>query len=355
MPTTATQPETTRRPAAPCGRLGVSLLRRVELTAAEALVRGNLVSGVSAPVVASAAPAVLIPPFSAALALLSLVIVACGCRLPGYEGPTSRSVVSCRQLSQQASAAIDRNDWAAAESLVVEATKTCPTDVDAKRLYAETLWHRGAHSEAVAQVEEAARRAADDVSLRVRLAEMRLAMGQLDAARRDAEAAVAIDPRSACAWTVRGRVSRSSGDATQALADFHRAISLDAAHSGARLELADLYLALDQPQRALSNVQSVLDGYSPGDEPQPYLYLAGLAYTRLARYDEAIESLRAAAVRGRATPEILCRLAEAEMLSGRQEEAKLSVQQALAIDPRNPLGRVLLERVAAAGDGARTR
>ena len=294
-------------------------------------------------------------PLGGALGVLALLTLFCGCRIPGYEGPTSRSVVTCRQLSQRAAAAIDRNDWAAAETLLVEATKTCPLDTDAKRLYAEALWHRGAHNEAVAQIEEAARRTDSDASLRVRLAEMRIEMGQLEAARAAAAAAVAIDPRSASAWTVRGRVSRRSGDTGQALADFHRALSVNSSHTGALLELADLYLALDQPQRALSNVQSVLDGYSPGDEPQSLLYLAGMAYTRLARYDEAIGSLRAATVRGRPTPEILCRLAEAEMLAGRGEEARRSVEQALALDPRNPLGRVLLARVAAAEGRSRTR
>jgi tetratricopeptide (TPR) repeat protein len=294
-------------------------------------------------------------PTCGALGLFVLLGVVCGCRLPGYEGPSSRSVVTCRQLSQRAAAAIDRNDWAAAETLLVEATKTCPVDTDAKRLYADALWHRGASGEAVAQIEEAARRTADDASLRIRLAEMRLEMGQLEAARRAADDAVAIDPRSACAWTVRGRVSRRSGDSRQALADFHRALSVDSSHTPALLELADLYLELGQPQRALSNVQGALDGYSPGDEPQSCLYLAGLAYTRMARYDEAIESLRSAAARGRATPEILCRLAEAEMLSGRGEEARRTVGQALALDPHNRLGRMLLERVAASEDRARTR
>lgn len=288
--------------------------------------------------------------------ILSLLLcVFCGCKLPGYDGPMSRSVVTCRELSQRASAAIDRNDWPAAEQLLVDATKNCPTDTNAKRLYAEALWHRGAYIEAAAQIEEAVRRTNDDTLLHVRLAEMRLDMGQLEAARREADAAVALDPRSACAWTMRGRVSRSSGDPRQALADFHRALSVNASHTGALLELANLYLAMDQPQRALSNVQSALDAYPPGDEPQSCLYLAGMAYTKLARYDEAIESLRAATVRDRPTPEILCRLAEAEMLAGRGEAARQSVEQALALDPRNPLGRALLERVAAAEGQAHTR
>jgi tetratricopeptide (TPR) repeat protein len=290
-----------------------------------------------------------------AFALLVVAINVCGCRLPGYEGPTSRSLVACRQLAQQASAAMDRDDWVEAESLLVAATKTCPSDASAKRLYAEALWHRGAQTEAVAQIEEALRRGGDEATLRTRLAEMRLELGQLDAARSDADAAIALDPRSACAWTVRGRVSRRAGDPRAAMADFHRALSADASHSGALVELADLYLAVDQPQRALSNLQSALDDYSPGDEPQSLLYLSGMTLIRLARYDDAVQSLQAAAERGRPTTEILCRLAEAEMLSGRPEDARRSVERALAMDPRNPLGRELLARVAAVENARRVR
>src|ERR1700677_1073468 len=102
-------------------------------------------------------------------------VTAAGCRTISHEGPVPRSVATCRQLSQQAINAMERGDWKGAEPLLVRALQTSPADVEARRNYAETLWHRGATAQAVAQMEEARRAAPDDTGLAVRAGEMHLA------------------------------------------------------------------------------------------------------------------------------------------------------------------------------------
>ena len=89
--------------------------------------------------------------------------------------------------------------------LFARAVAVCPADVEARRQYAETLWHRGARDEAIGQLAEAAKVAPEDPRLLDQLAEFRLAAGQVDQARRDAELAIDLDPRSPDAWMVRGR------------------------------------------------------------------------------------------------------------------------------------------------------
>ena len=51
---------------------------------------------------------------------------------------------------------MERGDWKRAESLLSRAVTTYGADVDARRNYAETLRHRGALSEALAQLRRSA-------------------------------------------------------------------------------------------------------------------------------------------------------------------------------------------------------
>jgi len=279
------------------------------------------------------------------LSLTGLGWVAGGCHLPNFRGPVPAALATSRQLSQQAAASLDRGQQQEAETLLAKAVKTCPTDPDARRYYAEALWLRDARVEAAGQLEQACRLTPDEPSLRVRLAEMYLAMGRVDPARQNAELAVGLNPRLAGAWAVRGRVMRAGGDLRQALADQHRALGYAPGDRQILLEVAGLYQQMHQPQRALETLSSAAETYAPGEESQQVLYLMGTAYTALNRYDDAVASLAAAATRDRPTAEILYRLAEAQWLSGRPGEAAQSSGQALALDPRHQPSRELLTRI----------
>jgi tetratricopeptide (TPR) repeat protein len=275
-------------------------------------------------------------------ALVSVTLLLVGCRLPGREGPVSESLVTSRQFCQQGVAAGERGQWQRAEDLLSEAVRTCPSDPDARRHYAEALWHRGQPEEAVAELEEATRLAVDNVELHVILAEKRLAMGEVELARQSAQSAIDIEPKLARAWAARGRVRRASGRPSQALSDYHRALGLAPEDPTILLEVAEVYRELNEPQRALAVLHRLADTYSPGEEPQQVLYLQGLAYGAVKRWDEAAESLSAASIRERPTPELLFRLGEAELHAGRPVQAVTAAQGALALDPQHPPARKLL-------------
>ena len=227
-------------------------------------------------------------PLSAACAVIVLAMA--GCRIPGYGGFNSHAVLTSRQLSQQGIAATNQRDWDSAEKLFAQAVATCPQDVDARRQYAEALWRRGAREEAIAQLVEANKISPEDPTVLDRLAEIRLLANHVDDARRDAEAAIDLDPKSADAWVVRGKIMRQLGDNRQALADLHRALSYDPRNQQILHELAQTYLAAGEPQRALSNLQALLDSHPPGEEPPGLMYEAGLAYAGFGRFDDAVAS-----------------------------------------------------------------
>lgn len=278
---------------------------------------------------------------------LGLAVAVAGCQIPGRHGPISQSLATCRQFSRQGIAALERHRWEQAESLLAKAVEACPADVDARRNYAEALWHRGAHTKALAQLEKAVELAGEDTALLVRMAEMQLALGRLDLARTHAEKALDLDSKSAAAWAVHGKAMQAAGDARRALADYHRALAVAPNDQTILLETAELYRQLNQPQRALATLQRLADTYAPGEEPQQVLYLQGLAYLALGRQRDARESLCLANTRGPANPDVLYRLAETELAEGLPDEAVQAAREALALDPNHRPSRDLLARLGA--------
>lgn len=268
-----------------------------------------------------------------------------GCRLPGSEGPVSRSLAASRQFCQQGVAAMEGEQWQQAEALLAKAVQACPSDPDARRQYAQALWHRGGRRSAVAQLEEAAQLAGEDATLHVLIAEMRLAMGEIPSARQSAQQALSLDPKLSTAWATRGRVMRAAGELRQALADYHRALGLAPDDRTLPLEIAELYRQLNRPQRALATLDGLADTYPPGGEPQRVLFLQGLAYAALERYEDAVESFSAASIRDRPTPEILYQLGEAELLAGYPAEAAAAAREAIGLDPEHRPSHDLLGRI----------
>jgi cellulose synthase operon protein C len=287
-------------------------------------------------------------PFSKAMRLLGMTFCAlCGCRTLSSQGPVPQAVANCRQLTQQGVNAMDRGDWKRAEQLLARAVETSKTDPDARRNYAEALWHRGARPAALAQLEEARKLAPEDPNLAVRTGDIHLALGHVPEATRLADEALRLDSKFAPAWTLRGRVATAMGQPRRALADFQRAHGYTPDDHELSILIAESYRQLNDPERALVVLQSLADTYTPGDEPQRVLYLEGLALTAIGRYDDAVRNLSLAAHRDQPTPDILCHLAEAELLSGRVREAQGTIQQALALAPDHAASQQLALRVAA--------
>jgi tetratricopeptide (TPR) repeat protein len=285
------------------------------------------------------------PPRAAWIAV-AVALALGGCKTLSNQGPISQSVATARQLTQQGVNAMERGDWKRAESLLARAVDLSKIDVDARRHYAEALWHRGAKAEALVQLEESRRLAPEDPSLAVRAGELHLAMGQINNASRMSDEALRLDPKCAAAWALRGRVASALGQPRPALAQYQRALGYAPEDHELPLLVAETYRQLNMPERALVTLQSLAESYPRGEEPQRVLYLEGLAMTALGRYDDAMRVLSAAAHREAPTPEILSQLAEAQLLSGRVAEAQFTLQQALALAPDHAPSRALAARMA---------
>jgi tetratricopeptide (TPR) repeat protein len=250
-------------------------------------------------------PSIAAPCAAAAIVIASL---GSGCRLMP-RGPVPQDLATARRLSNEGLSAADRNDLVRAEGLLERAVKSCPTDIDARRHYADVLWKRGERLAAVSQIAEALALSPGDVGLCIDGGRMYMELGLLDDADRLAADAVRAAPRSADAWHLHGQVALARGRAEDALADFHRALAVVPDDRAVLLATADVYRRLGKPQRALATLAILGETYGPDGAPPDILALEGAALESLGRPADALEAYRQAVARGGGTPEIEKRLA----------------------------------------------
>ena len=244
---------------------------------------------------------------------------------------------------------MERGDWRRAESLLEQAVATNADDLDARRNYAEALWHRGARAEALAQLEEARKLVPCDPGLTVRTGEVYLEMGQINLATQMVDAALRVDPKFAPAWALRGRVTRATGHPREALADFQRSLGYTPGDYQVSLLVAETYRQLNEPEQAFVALQTLADRYPPGEAPQQVLHLEGLALSAQTRYEDAARVLAEATQRQGPNADLLCDLAQAELMAGRVPRAQYALQQALTLDPNHAASQALSLRIATAG------
>lgn len=291
----------------------------------------------------------------AAVVIVALInVLAGGCRMTPDHGPGASSLLTCRQLTQRGITAMEQGDWDTAEQSLSAAVASCDIDAESRRHYAAALWHRGDRTAATEQLTDAIRLTDDDATLYVSLAEMRLDMNQLARASVLADEAVDRAPDSAAAWALRGRIKHRAHLPGEALGQYHRALSLAPSDTGILLELADLYTELDQPRRALANLNSLAALYPPGETPAAVLVRTGLAYQSLGRHDEAAARLAEANSRPDATAETFAQLAQLQLDRGRFADARQTAAASLARFPQHPATHQLVQRIDAQTAGAST-
>jgi len=304
------------------------------------------------PFVVKTDPRQIVRYFSFALIAALGSALSSGCCLWRMQNPVSKSVVESRQLVQQGVNAFERHDLAEAERLGSQAVRACPDDPQAHRYYADVLWEQGRPKEAIAQIETSLGKGGDDADTRLRAAEMRLLTRDYEGALADVRRVIDVDPKSAPGWAMKGRILRERGDLQAALADTQRSLTFEPRRREVLRQSADLYAALQQPNRALCSLQALADTYAPGEEPQELFVAQGYAYAALNRSYEAAKSLRSACERGPASTDLLLALAGAETSAGQSVEAYRTAQQAAALAPDDPRCQSMLHQTAAAATGA---
>jgi clan AA aspartic protease (TIGR02281 family) len=234
-------------------------------------------------------------------------------------------------------------------------------------LRGEAHLSRGEPHAAVVDLNEAIRMAPDQAAYYVARARAYMAEKQLEPATADLDKAVSLDPKNVDALLMRARIRFSHDNHAGALADINAASPLVAAGSINAIDIANLYVALDQPATALpllnrwiqthpndvhlgnalnercwalslSN-QSLDDALSDcrkaikrdGENPQ-YLDSLGLVELRLGKYPESISAYEKAAQTGHSAW-TRYGLGLARIRNGQKEAGDADLVAARAIQP----------------------
>jgi tetratricopeptide (TPR) repeat protein len=271
-----------------------------------------------------------------------------GCASFGRRSRESAAIAEGREFSRRGETAMQMGEWQHAEDQLRQGLDVSPDDPELRRQLAEALWHRGNASEAMSHAAAAVRLKPGDATLAVRAGEMALASGAYEAALQRAEESIRIDPRLASAWALRGRAFRQLDQPDRAMADLQRALVFEPANQAMLLDLALMYRDRGDHARCLTTIHHLHDAYSPGEEPQNTLLLEGLTLMELNRPLQASEVLLMATQRGPANADLLFHYAQAKSAAGQPELAAAVLQQALIVDAAHEPSRALLAQLTAA-------
>lgn len=281
-----------------------------------------------------------------AIALGCLVFIGTGCRSFRYNSRESDETIALtRQLALQGKNAQQKGEWDKAEAYFAEAVQKSPTDERARLGYAESLWQRGAHVQAILHMQEAVKLSGNDPDRLVQLGQMYLAKKNLPAAMRQADLAIAANKRLASAWALRASVLRATGQYEEALAAYHRALSFQPHYPEVQVAVAEIYEQSHRPQRALATLQSLADQFPPGSVPAEIMFRQGLVLRQLGRNHDAAECLAAAAQEG-PNPDVLRELAATHMELGDLPNATIALNSALQLNPHDPRTLALQHSIA---------
>jgi tetratricopeptide (TPR) repeat protein len=268
------------------------------------------------------------------LTLVALVTCLSGCRTLRCKRESDETITLTRQLAMQGKDAQQKGQWDKAESCFAEAVQKSPHDERARLGYAESLWRRGAHEQAIVHMTEAVKLSGADPALMVQLGQMHLAQNNLPTAKRMAEKSLQANRNLPSAWALRANVYRAAGQHEEALADYHRALGEQPHYPEVQLALAELYSQGHKPERALATLQSLADQFPPGSVPADLLCRQGRVLCNLGRQREAVECFVAAA-QLQPTPDLLYELAHAQLSLGDNGSGQLTIQRALQLNPQH--------------------
>jgi tetratricopeptide (TPR) repeat protein len=263
---------------------------------------------------------------------LLLMSALSGCAGLKPRGGVDQEVLLGRRLTQRGIDALDRGQVNQAEVHFTEALDCCPTNISARCRLADCLWKRGANQDAIAHLSEAlARSRHQDTAMLVRLGQMRLDIGEMQQAKQLVDEALKSSPDDPGAWRLQGAIQHRERHRIQALASYQRSLALAPENLEAQLAVAEIYHELDRPGRTLATLRHVDTWLAVDEQPPRVLALKGIALHRLERYDEASEMLAIAVERDERNHALLTLLARAQYESGRYEQARHTIRDALPL------------------------
>ncbi len=271
--------------------------------------------------------------------------IATGCAISGRK-PVPDHVLSARQKVLRGADAMQRSKFREAENLFAEAIESSPLEERAHAMYAETLWRRGEHEEALKHLKESVRLSAGDPTRLVTLGTMLLQQGSLDEAGTAAATAIQTDRSLASAYALRGDVLSARGRLDDAMDRYNEALNIQNHYPQVQMAIAGIYQRQRRPQRALATLSLLEQQLTPDLSPHGLYHLRALAQTSIGRHRAASVSYRRCAELQPNNPNILVRLAESQQAAGNLSGARMTLEAALLMAPNHAQAIQINRRLA---------
>lgn len=237
--------------------------------------------------------------------LIASAIVMAGCKtLEPFSQSMRTRVAAARQWTGNGVAAVRRGSVSEARDYFTKASSQLPKDHEIVVNLARTHFQEGQFQPAIKELNRAIEINGPDEKLLVELGQYLLADGQVDAASEKVQQALQENHRHAGAWLLSGKIHAAKGDDQTALGDFQKAIGIDPSREDIQLEIVRGYRRLNDPLRALSAVENILEQYPSHHQPAAAIVEKSQALVQLKQNKSAIETLNQAIAAGNKSPEI---------------------------------------------------
>ncbi|MCR5165237.1 MAG: tetratricopeptide repeat protein [Thermoguttaceae bacterium] len=245
------------------------------------------------------------------LAVLGLLLVTLtGCRVWNRTHVTSASTLASRQYVQRAAESLEQQNEEDAESHLSEALNSNPSNIEARTMLAEILWKQGKQKEATAEMEQAVKSPEISPEQITRLAQMHFSQGNFQEAQIYVSLSFRQDASLSATWVLQGEIYEIQTRNEDALAAYHQAAYYTPDDPKIQLKIANTYLKIGKPQRALETAQNARLKGSTEDAPSEMLLCESKALAELNRTSDAVRLLTIARQKDPENAEIRTALAQ---------------------------------------------
>lgn len=267
-----------------------------------------------------------------AILAFALFPILSGCQ--SFQNRMSQRCARCGALCAQAREAREQGNSERANEFINAALQQKPADFETRRQLAETMWVTGRKAEAVQEFSALCAEQPPDAKLGARLAVMQWEVEQRSAAARTANLVLQIDPNSQDALLIKARSEVFAGKLDDALNTYMRLTQIAPDELTAMIELGDLQLRRNQPDRARPLFRAVLEHprTTPAQRAQAQ-WLLGVAYANSQRWTTALPLLENSISHRNASANDWCLVASARHHNGDRKLARRDLQRAFLCDP----------------------
>lgn len=280
-------------------------------------------------------------------ALMVLVVTGCQGFTPQKFlplGMRSQENTIVQQWTSGGETAMEKGRLDQAESLLTRAVQQRPKDHRIRASLAETLRLQGQTTAAVEQLRLAVE-SSKDPELRVQLGSMLLEAGDRVQANRQMQLALNKNRNLPSVWGLKAKLEMAQGNWQSAIYDLQRSLSLDPNQPETQMQVANAYMQLGQPIRALSAVEQLLERYPTDQQPEIALIAKSGALVSLNQLPKAIEVLQVASQRSDASSEVFLHLSKAQLAAGQASQARTTLAKAKLSFPNQPIFDSMLQQV----------